>query len=234
MEIRSRHVDRFNHDEDAQDYDQDVENHDDPIRAGYGNLLNWVARRAAVGPTDRVLELGSGTGNLTTLLPPCGRLVCVDISTEMSTLARRKLAARAAASTQSPEFVIDDVLSHCHQAPDSSFDAIVSTYTLHHLEESEKDEFFNQARRILHPRYGRLVIGDLMFSDRSQQQEILSNYRQTDREDLADEIEEEFFFDLSTATRSAQAAGFATPSHRRFSELSWGFAAFCTSVEASS
>ena len=93
-------VDRFNHDEDAGDYDLDVTNADDPIRAGYDELLQWVTERAAIGATDSVLELGSGTGNLTAQLPSCARLVCVDISDEMTRIARSKLAGRPEISWQ--------------------------------------------------------------------------------------------------------------------------------------
>ena len=64
--MRSRHADRFSHDEEAAGYDRDVLDEADPIRTGYDALLDWVAKSAEPAPESRVLELGSGTGNLRT------------------------------------------------------------------------------------------------------------------------------------------------------------------------
>ena len=38
------------------------------MRAGYAAVLEWVARVADIEAGHDVLELGAGTGNLTTLL----------------------------------------------------------------------------------------------------------------------------------------------------------------------
>lgn len=46
--MRSKHVDEFSHDQDAPGYDQDVLNEAHPIRAGYGELLDWVAAVLAI------------------------------------------------------------------------------------------------------------------------------------------------------------------------------------------
>ena len=40
-EMRSSHVDLYNHDEDAATYDQDVLRSEDPIREGYAEM-NWL------------------------------------------------------------------------------------------------------------------------------------------------------------------------------------------------
>ena len=95
--MRSKHVDEYNHDEDANGYDADVAEEGDPIREGYAAVLDWVIQAAEIGPDSRVLELGSGTGNLTARIPACGELVCVDISQRMEEIARPKLAHLTAA-----------------------------------------------------------------------------------------------------------------------------------------
>ncbi|REJ74874.1 MAG: class I SAM-dependent methyltransferase [Acidobacteria bacterium] len=222
---RSEHVDRFNHDEDAADYDADVRNESDPIRAGYTALLDWVAERAQVTPSSTVLELGSGTGNLTRLLPPGRRIVCVDVSAEMTRLAAAKLAGRSEI-----EFLQADVLEALsHPAVHATaFDAIVSTYTLHHLTEAEKRTFTAAALERLAPG-GRLVVGDLMCEDEAAQRHILDAYRAEGRGELADEIEDEFFWDLAGARaqldKVVASGGCASYAVRRFSELSWGLEA---------
>jgi ubiquinone/menaquinone biosynthesis C-methylase UbiE len=50
-----------------------------------------VIRQARIDSSSRVLELGSGTGNLSCLIHQCGELVCVDLSEQMEVIARSKL-----------------------------------------------------------------------------------------------------------------------------------------------
>src|SRR5512147_127446 len=90
--MRSRFADTFNHDADAPDYDVDVSNEVDPVRAGYAALLDWTARSACIEERHDVLELGAGTGNLTRLLWPARRIVAVDVSDAMLEIARRKVS----------------------------------------------------------------------------------------------------------------------------------------------
>ena len=66
--MRSRYGDVFNHDDEADAYDLEVRNEKDPIRAADDDVLRWVAQEARVISTSRVLELGSGTGNLSSLI----------------------------------------------------------------------------------------------------------------------------------------------------------------------
>jgi cyclopropane fatty-acyl-phospholipid synthase-like methyltransferase len=89
--MRSAHGEVFNHDEDAGDYDTDVRNENDPVRAAYQGVLTWVIKEARIHSSSRVLELGSGTGNLSCLIPQCGELVCVDLSEQMEIIARSKV-----------------------------------------------------------------------------------------------------------------------------------------------
>ena len=73
----------YNHDNLARNYDRQVQRTDDPIREGYEQVLDWVVAEANIDADTDVLELGSGTGNLTQRIASCASLVCVDISTEM-------------------------------------------------------------------------------------------------------------------------------------------------------
>jgi len=73
--MRSVHGPVFNHDDGANGYDADVRNEKDPIRAAYHDVLAWVISEARIDSFSRVLELGSGTGNLSCFLDRCGELV---------------------------------------------------------------------------------------------------------------------------------------------------------------
>ncbi len=212
--MRSRHADTFNHDADAPDYDADVRDESQPMRAGYAALLEWVVRRADVGPTHWVLELGVGTGNLTQHLTSAGRVVAVDVSARMLEVARAKVAGRI-------QWLQDDLLG-CFDRDLGAFDRIVSTFAIHHLVEEEKIELFRQIRRVANPG-ARAVFGDLMFASVSDREAAIERYR-TAHPNVADAIEHEFFWLVDRATHALLNVGF-TVETRRCSELSWGIVA---------
>lgn len=215
----SRHVGRFNHDEDAADYDEDVQQEADPIRSGYQKLLRWVAAQVRDVSDGPILELGSGTGNLTVRLPTAVDLVCVDISEEMTRRLRAKLTGDRAVRIE-----IADVLAFVRRAPARAFAAVVSTYTLHHLEEDEKADFLVELERILQPG-GLFVVGDLMFENADARSRRVSDERADGNHELADTIEDEFFWEIDRAVEKLVHVGFEVAPPVAFSNLSWGLAA---------
>lgn len=212
---RSRHAEDFNHDEEAAGYDADVRNEEDPIRAGYAELLDWLAVEAGVTPASSVLELGSGTGNLSARLGPARETVCVDVSEEMMLVAREKLAGRSDVT-----WVRKDLLEY-FDTPGPSFDVVVSSYAIHHLTDDEKQALFARVAARLNDG-GRVSFGDLMFESPEERGRILAGYRETrHRGHLPDGIEEEFFWDVARSQRELRELGFDLKT-KRFSELSWG------------
>lgn len=223
--MRSRFVDKFNHDLDAAGYDAEVRDQNDPIRAGYDAALRWVAEHAAVRSGDRVLELGSGTGNLTALLRPAREIVCVDVSREMNAIARDKLAAMPEAGSTALRWVEADLLEAMGLVA-GELDVVASTYAVHHLTEDEKAELFAEIRERLRPG-GRAVFGDLAFESAVARRDLVARLRAAGNAnalELAGTIEDEFFWDLERATAELRRLGFSLRV-RRFSELSWGVAA---------
>ena len=215
--MRSRYADKFNHDDVAFQYDEDVADEGNPIRAGYSALLDWVVAEAAVDAGSRVLELGTGTGNLTLQVARARRLVCVDVSAEMLGVARDKLQAIA-----DVEYLQADLLE-CFDSLSERFDTLVSTYAIHHLTDSEKLLLFRAMAETLEPG-GVAVIGDLMFADEEHRRRYLTRLRASNRVELAEEIEDEFFWNLASAVAELEGLGFQVTTER-FSELSWGLAA---------
>lgn len=213
--MRSEHVDQFNHDPWAANYDRNVLNEDDPIRAGYAAVLDWTAASARVTPGSVVLDLGSGSGNTSARLPAADRLICVDVSPRMTELAKPKLA-----HLPNVEYVISDMLEYvCNSMP--NIDALVSTYALHHLTDDEKYLLFRQVWPALSPG-GRAVFGDLMFASAKSQTDLTEAYLREGQTDLVLDFEEEFFWLVDQATAALESAGFQLVQVRRFSALSWG------------
>ena len=212
--MRSANADIFNHDTEAADYDNDVRNEADPIRAGYRDVLRWVIRQARIKPSSRVLELGSGTGNLSELIASCGELVSVDVSENMEALAKLKVR-----HLTNRRFIKADILEVFTQEL-GKFDAVISTYAVHHLTDQEKRRFFALVFDRLLPG-GRAVFGDLMVLNSSEKEEKIQQYLAKSDQATAQAIREEFFWSIETAIGDLEHLGFKVRAER-FSDLSYG------------
>lgn len=210
--MRSRQVDRFNHDTDVAGYAADVRDESNPVRDGYAATLDWVIARAAIGPSDIVVDLGTGTGNLAARVGAHARLVCVDVSTGMLAVAREKLPATT-------EYVEADLLEFVEQVPEC--DAVISTYAIHHLVEEEKVSLlaglFARLRR-----GGRIAIGDLMVADAGVVADLRARLAHPDVDEM---FAEEFPWFADAAQRDLERIGFVAVRAEQTGVLSWGLAA---------
>lgn len=148
----------------ADGYDRDVglsEEADDYPFAGYRAVLGGVYAEVLLRGGGRVLDLGCGTAVLTARLYAAGcDVTAVDFSQNMLDIARRKMpGARLlrCGIDEAPERLAGE-----------RFDAILSTYALHHFADAEKRALFARLRRLLRPG-GVLCVGDVAFETRAQQ-----------------------------------------------------------------
>ncbi|GAA3730367.1 methyltransferase domain-containing protein [Plantactinospora mayteni] len=96
---------------------------DDPVN---GALTEALLSAAAIGPEDRVLDIGCGTGETTRLaarLAVRGRVLGVDLSALMLDHAR---AAATSAGLRNVEFTAGDV--QVHPFPGDEFDVAISQF----------------------------------------------------------------------------------------------------------
>ncbi len=204
----SEHGDRFVHDDQADAYDRNVQRGSDPFRAGYSAVLDWIAAQT-VG-RKRILELGGGTGNLTLRLPPSAAITSVDLSSRMLDHARTKLSGREVS------FVQQDLLDYTLQT-DRAWDAVVSTYAVHHLETAEKKRLLTALAELVPD--GVMAFGDLMFADEQARERVL-----TELPEVREAVEDEFFWDVAESVGWLEELGLRVEV-RRFSALSWGICA---------
>ncbi len=206
--MNSEFAEKFNHDPIAYNYDLDVADEKNPIRAGYKSLLSWVGEKAM--GAKNVVDLGCGTGNTTQALKGYISVACVDISQNMLEIAREKLHAR-----EDITFVRNDLLSFLENYKQQQFDTVVSTYAIHHLTQVEKHRLFEMIYQNLNTG-GKAVFGDLMFENMSGEEYMRKKYP-----DLTSDFDDELFWNVQEEVKELEKIGFTTEV-KRFSDLSWG------------
>jgi ubiquinone/menaquinone biosynthesis C-methylase UbiE len=102
--------------------------------------------QTSLQPGQRVLEIGCGTGNLTTLvkrLHPEVDVVGLDPDPKALDRARRK------AERQQTSIRLDQGFADAVHDPDGSYDRVLSALMLHHLDRDTKLRSLREAHRVL-------------------------------------------------------------------------------------
>lgn len=109
-------------------------------------------------PTDRILDVGCGTGSLTILvarrLQPPGEAVGIDAAPRMIHIAREKVVREQLPA--SFRVMVAEQLDF----PDASFDVVVNSMFSHHVDTELKQRAFAEMFRVLRPG-GTLVTADI-------------------------------------------------------------------------
>lgn len=111
------------------------------------------------GPGRTVLDIGFGTGTLTARLYEQGcSIYGQDFSIRMIELARKKMPdARL--------YQGDFSLGLVDELKQQKYDAVIATYSLHHLTDEQKIWFIREILPLLNEN-GRMYIGDVAFESR--------------------------------------------------------------------
>lgn len=128
--------------------------------AGYGAVLRNILRRVLVHGAGDVLDIGFGTGVLTASLYQQGcHIWGQDFSEKMVALARAKML--------SAELCCGDfTVGLAEPLTQRQYDAIIATYSLHHLTDRQKIAFIRRLLPLLRED-ACLYIGDVAFQTRA-------------------------------------------------------------------
>ena len=148
--------------------------------AGYKDVLGAIFREVMSKENARVLDIGFGTGTLTTKLYEKGCDVYgQDFSRRMIELAGEKMPDAHLYQGDFAEGLVKE-LSEC------KFDYIIGTYSFHHLTDAQKIPFIRSLLERLNEG-GKLLIGDVAFASRADLEKC--------REEVgADWDSDEFYF----------------------------------------
>ncbi|MCR2807023.1 class I SAM-dependent methyltransferase [Paenibacillus soyae] len=139
-------------------FDQAAERYDEQRRGlipcfddFYGTAVDWTE---VVSEEPRILDLGAGTGLLTAMMLdkfPHAEFTLIDFSDEMLAQAKTRFAGR-----NNLTYIAEDYSAYPFK---DSYDAVVSSLSIHHLPHDQKRSLFRTVRGLLKPG-GRFVNAD--------------------------------------------------------------------------
>ena len=167
----------------ADGYDKSVGLSDDDNSypfAGYKEILNQIYNEVLSIEAKKVLDIGFGTGTLTSRLYENGiEIYGQDFSKEMLDIAKEKMPNAKLYFKDFSRGLDEALLTN-------KYDAIIATYSLHHLADEDKIDFIKSLLPILNDG-GKILIGDVAFRTRHEL-EICKNHAGDTWDD------EEFYF----------------------------------------
>ena len=145
---------------------------------GYEELQEAVAAATAGVQAERVLELGTGTGETALRVragQPAAQWIGIDASEAMLARARERLPDADLRLQR-----LEDEL------PEGTFDLVVSALVVHHLDGAGKRALFARVARVLRPG-GLFVLGDVVVPAEGQEGPIEIDWEM----DVPDSVEDQ-------------------------------------------
>ena len=199
----------------ADGYDRSVnlseEDNEYPF-AGYKDVLNYIYNQVRERNSANILDIGFGTGVLTTRLYDTGyNTTGIDFSSNMIDIAKKKMPKATLINWDFSKGIPDEIKN-------TRFDYIISTYAIHHLTNKEKVGFIELLIDLLNEN-GKVLIGDISFETRNELEICKEKYKELWDDDesyfVADEIMKDLNHKYSCVyTKISNCAGVLTISNQ--------------------
>lgn len=158
----------------ANGYDKSVnfsEENDEYPFAGYKDVLNYIYNQVRENSYSSVLDIGFGTGLLTTQLYNEGyQITGIDFSSNMIDIAKRKMPNATLINWDFASGLPIEIISN-------KYDNIISTYAIHHLSDEGKIEFIKSLLKLLNVN-GKILIGDVSFETSQELDQCKEMYKE--------------------------------------------------------
>lgn len=166
----------------------------------YDTALRYSVEWIAPQPGETGVDIGAGTGNLTSRLMHKGAvLFAVEQSKSMLARCRAKLPA------------VTCKLGNFLALPffEGQFDFAATSFAFHHLNEEQQLLALEEMNRVLKPQ-GRLVITGLMYENADARQQLLLKLQESGQEELIRELHERYPTDRSRLLAWLREHGYIT------------------------
>lgn len=157
--------------------------------AGYKEILGMIYKKVLEREKPTILDIGFGTGTLTTKLyeKEC-EIYGQDFSERMIELAQKKMPNAHLYQGDFSKGLVKPLLQH-------TYDFIIATYSLHHLSDDAKIQFIQLLKKLLKEN-GSIFIGDVAFQTRADlekcQREVMDEWDEYEIYFVIDELKKAF------------------------------------------
>lgn len=157
--------------------------------AGYKEILGMIYKKVLEREKPTILDIGFGTGTLTTKLYEKGcEIYGQDFSERMVELAQKKMPNAHLYQGDFSKGLVKPLLQH-------TYDFIIATYSLHHLSDDAKIQFIQLLKKLLKEN-GSIFIGDVAFQTRADlekcQREVMDEWDEDEIYFVIDELKKAF------------------------------------------
>ena len=210
---------RFNDvfDEWSDHYDETISSNEGEyveVFEGYDDILTETVNELGLPAGSRIIDIGSGTGNLTHVAAGKGyAAIGLEPNLRMRQHSLRKY----------PDIPVVSGSFLSLPFEDHSIDGFISTYAFHHLSDSEKYESAKRLRKKLR-NGGKVIITDTMYTSPEAGKAILEDAKKKGYVNLYEDLQTEFYTTHEVLQKAFEAAGF-TVSFKQRNKFVWSLIA---------